>query len=75
MVTTDLQAVKSVQKEMLEVQNRNWRIIVEHFEVFQHKIHALRYCVQHSFTQQQINFNYDTMSSLLALTLANFQIY
>ena len=41
MVTTELEALKSVQKEMLEVQNRNWRIIEEHFEVFQHNIHLL----------------------------------
>ena len=38
MVTTELEALKSVQKEMLEVQSRNWRIIEEHSEVFQHNI-------------------------------------
>ena len=44
MVTTELEALKSVQKEMLEVQNRNWRNIAEHSEVFQHNIHVLRDC-------------------------------
>ena len=34
MVTSELAAIKSVQKEMLEVQNRNWQIIEEHFKVF-----------------------------------------
>ena len=75
MVTTDLEAVKSVQKEMLDVQNRNWRIIEEHFQVFQHNIHVLRYCDQLLFSRQQINFNYDTISSLLALTFANIKSY
>ena len=75
MVTTELGALKSVQKEMLEVQNRNWRIIEEHFEVFQHNIHVLRACDQLLFSRQQINFNYDTISSLLALTFANIKSY
>ena len=75
MVTTELEVLKSVQKEMLEVQNRNWRIIEEHFEVFQHNIHVLRDCDQLLFSRQQINFNHDTISSLLALTFANIKSY
>ena len=46
MVTTEFEALESVQKKMLEVQNCNWRIIEEHFEVFQHNIHVLRDCDQ-----------------------------
>ena len=75
MVTTELEALKSVQKEMLEVQNRNWRIIEEHFEVFKHNIHVLRDCDQLLSSRQQINFNYATISSLLALTFANIKSY
>ena len=75
MVTTELDVLKSVQQEMLEVQNRNWKLIAEHFEVFQHNIHVLRDCDQLLFTRQQVNFNYDTISSLLALTFANIISY
>ena len=75
MVTTELEAPKSVQKEMLDVQIRNWRIIEEHFEVFQHNILVLRDCDQVLFSRQQINLNYDTISSLLALTFANIKSY
>ena len=75
MVTTELDALRSVQQEMLEVQNRNWKFIAEHFEVFQHYIHVLRDCDLFLFTRQQINFNYDTISSLLALTFANIKSY
>ena len=75
MVTTELEALKSVQKEMLEVQKRNWRTIEEHFEVFQHNIHVLRDCDQLLFSKQQINFNYDTISTLLALTFAKIKSY
>ena len=75
MVTTELEALKSIQKEMLEVQNRNWRIIEEHFEVYQHSILVLRDCDQLLFSRQKIIFNYDTISSLLALTFANIKNY
>ena len=74
MVTTELEALKSVQKEMLEVQNRNWRIIEEHFEVFQHNFHVLRDCDQLLFSRQQIHFSYDTISSLLSLTFAKIKV-
>ena len=60
---------------MLEVQNRNWQIIEEHFNVFQDNIHVLRDCDQLLFSRQQINFNYDTISSLLAVTFANIKGY
>ena len=38
MVTSELAAIKSVQKEMLEVQNCNWQFIEERFKVFQDDI-------------------------------------
>ena len=46
MVTSELAATKTVQKEKLEVQNRNWQIIEEHFKVFQDNVHVLRDCDQ-----------------------------
>ena len=71
MVTTELEALKSVKKGMLEVQNRNYRRALRRF----HNIHVLRDCDQLLFSRQQINFNYDTISSLLALTFANIKGY
>ena len=70
MVTTELEALKSVQKEMLKAQIRNCRIIEEDFEVIQHNIHVQRDCDQILFSRQRINFNYDAISSLLALTFS-----
>ena len=75
MVTTELESLKSVQKELLEDQNRYWRFIKEHFEVFQQNIHVLPDCDQLLFSRQQINFNHDTIPSLLALTFANIKSY
>ena len=57
MVTSELAAIKSVQKEMLEVQNRNRKIIEEHFKVFQDNINVLRDSDQLPFSRQQINSN------------------
>ena len=57
MVTTELAALESVQKEMLEIQNRNWKVIQEHFELFEHNFLVLRDCNQPLFSRQQINFN------------------
>ena len=75
MLTSEFAAVKSVQKEMLEFQNRHWQIIEEHFKVFQDSIHVLRDCEQLPFSRQQFNFNYDTISSLLAIIFANTERY
>ena len=71
MVTTELAALKSVQNEMLAIQNRNCKVIQDYFELFKHKIYDLRGCDQLLFSRQQIKFNYDSISSLLAVTFAN----
>ena len=68
MVTSELNSIKQAQDEMIKIQNRNWEVIQEHFEVFKQNNHTLRDCDQRLFTRQQINFNYDTVSSLLAIT-------
>ena len=75
MVTSELAAIKSVQKEMIEVQNRNWQIIEEQFEMFRENIHVIRDCDQVLFSRQQVNFNYDTISSLLVITFSNIKSY
>ena len=43
--------------------------------MFEHNIHVLRDCDQLLFARQQINFNCDTFSSLLAVTFANIKSY
>ena len=75
MVTLELAAIKSVQKEMIEVQNRNWQIIEDHFEIFREHIQVLRDCNQLLFSTQQVNFNYDTISSLIAITFSKSKSY
>ena len=75
MVTSELNSIKQAKDEMIQIQNRNWEVIQEHFEVFKQNIHIRRDCDQLLFTRQQIHFNYDTVSSLLAITFANVKSY
>ena len=75
MVATELAALKSVQNEMLEIQNRIWKVIREHLESFEQQIHVLRDCDQLLFSQQQIIFIYDTSSSVLVVIRANIKSY
>ena len=75
MVTSEFYSIKQAQDEILQNQNWNWEIIQEHFEVFKQNYHILRDCDHFSFTRQQINFNHDTVSSLLAITFANVKSY
>ena len=44
MVLTKIAAVKTVQKDMLEIQNRNWKLIEGPFKNFEHNMHVLRDC-------------------------------
>ena len=72
MVTTELDALIAVQKEKLEIQKRNWKVIQEQFEIFGQNIHMLRDCDQLLFSRQQVIFSYDTIFhcwQLLLLTL------
>ena len=75
MVSKELGALHKVQQEMIEIQNQNWAIIEEQFQVFADNIHILRNCDQILFSRQQVNFNYDSVSSLLSLAFANIKAY
>ena len=71
MVTIDLSQIKQIQKEMLKLQNRNWKTIQDQFAEFEHNCHILPDCDQLLYPKQQISFNYDTVSSLLTFIFEN----
>ena len=64
-----------IQRQIIETQNRNWRTIEKQFNVFQQTIHEMRNRDQLLYTRQQVNFNFDTISSLLSLTYSNVKSY
>ena len=60
---------------MVRIQTENWKIIEAQFEVFEHNFHILQDCTQILFSNQQLNFNFDSVASLLALLFADVKNY
>ena len=75
LVKNELAALNAIQAEMSAAQNRNWVIIQEHFDVFEHNFHIFRDCNQMLFSNQQLNFNLDTLSSLLSMVHASIKAF
>ena len=75
LVKNELAALNAIQAEMSATQNRNWEIIQEQFDVFEHNFHILRDCNQMLFSNQQLNFNFDTLSSLLSMVHASIKAF
>ena len=63
-----------IQRQIIETQNQNWQAIEKQFSVFQQNIHEMRNCDQPLYTRQ-VNFNFDTISSLLSLIYSNVKSY
>ena len=68
LVADELAKVYKVQNDLQENQNRNWKLVEEHFAIVDHNLNAVATCMEIQATQQQLNFNFDTAASLL-LTL------
>ena len=74
MFTTGLAALKTVQEEILDIQNSGWKIIQEHFENF-NVAFIFSKTTTSCFFRQQIIFIYGTLSSLLSNKFANIKSY
>ena len=75
LISSELSEINRIQQEIVEIQNQNWHVISSQLDVFAQNIHALRDCTQLLFSRQQINFNFDTLSSLLNLMFTNIKSY
>ena len=75
LVGNELKEIRETQKQMTETQNKNWAIIEEQFNVFEGNFHILRDCAQMLFSNQQLNFNFDTAASLLSMLYADVKSY
>ena len=76
MVSKELRtAIRQAHDEFVKVQNENWRIVEEQFDIFSRNIHLLRDCTQLLFSRQQLNFNYDSVASQLQLAYTNIRTY
>ena len=74
-VSKELQAIRDIQQQMQDIQNANWKIISEQMQIFKDNIREMRNCDQLLYSRQQINFNFDTVASLLSLYYSNIKAY
>ena len=71
LVENELAALNAIQSEMAATQDKNGVIIQEQLAVNEQTFHILRDCDQLLFANQQPNFNFDTVSSLLSMIHAS----
>ena len=60
---------------MQELHKASWRNFADQLETLCDNIYVVRNCDQSLFSRQQINFNFDTVSSLLSLIYANLKSF
>ena len=75
LVRSELAALNAIQAEMASTKNRNWAIMQEQFVAFDQNFHFLRDCNQLLLSNQQLNFNFDSLSSLLAMIHTTIKSY
>ena len=74
-ISNELAEIKAIQEQIIENQNKIWKVIQAQFDAIQGNFHILRDCTQTLIANQQLNFNYDTASSLLAVIHADITSY
>ena len=75
LVTKEIAEIRHIEQLMAENQNKNWKIIEEQFQTIERNFHVLRDCTQILYSNQQLNFNLDTVASLLNLVYAVVKSY
>ena len=74
-ISNELSEIRAIQKQNIENQNRNWKILEEQFATIEGNFHILPDCTQTMFSNQQINLNFDTAASLLNVVYADKTSY
>ena len=70
-VSKELHKLHDLQEQMRSIQNANWEVMATQMDTFKQDMHLMRNCDQMLYSRQQINFNFDTASSLLSLFYSN----
>ena len=71
----ELAALNAIQSVMAATQDKNWVSIQEQLAAYEQNYHILRDYDQFLFASQQLNFNFDTVSSLLSMIHASVKSY
>ena len=74
-VSKELHKLHDLQEQMRSIQNANWEVMATQMDTFKQDMHLMRNCDQMLYSRQQINFNFDTVSSLLSLFYSNIKSY
>ena len=74
-ISNEIVKVSEIQQEMQENQNKNWKVVQDQFDIFEKSFHLLRDCTQMLFSNQQLNFNFDNVASLLSILYADIKSY
>ena len=74
-VSNILAEIEEARKQMTETLNKNWQVVQEQLKAIENNFHILRDCTQLLFSNQQLNFNFDTTASLLSLLYADVKSY
>ena len=75
LVENDIAALNPIQAELAETQDKTWAIIEEQLRIYEQNFHIVRDCDQLFFANEQLNFNFDAVSSLLAMIHAGVKSY
>ena len=71
----EVAALNATQVEMSATQDKNWLFIQRHLSVHEENFQIVRDLDQLLFANQQSNFNFDTVFSLLAMIHAGVKRY
>ena len=63
------------QEQMRSMQNANWEVMATQMDTFKQDVHLKRNCDEMLYSRQQINFNFDTVASLLSLFYSIIKSY
>ena len=74
-VRNKLAEIEEAQKQMTETLNKNWQVVKEQLKAIEKNFHILRDCTQLLFSNQRLNFNFDTTAPLMSLLYADVKIY
>ena len=67
LVTNELAALNAIQTQVASTPNRNWVNIQKKWNKFEQNFHILRDCNQMLISNEQLSFNFDSLSSLLPM--------
>ena len=64
-----------IEQEMQVNQNKNCKVVQDQLDIFEKNFQLLRDCTQMLFSNQQLNFSFDTVASSLSILYSDIKSY